>query len=82
MNDEYVELFEIIPDKPVPYFIGTYANWEKGIEEAAKHPRIEICVYDHDTNTSLVVYSDDANMFSGGWWAEQVHNARRFYGMC
>ena len=80
MDEEYVEIYEQISDTPVPIFVGTFGNWEKAIEEAGKRPRVEILVVSERTGMVLVVYSDDGNVGSSSWWANEVRKARRFFG--
>jgi len=80
MNEEYVELYDTIAERPVPLFVGTFGNWEQAIEEAAKRPNIEIVVVSERSGLGLVVYSDNYTVHSSDWWATQVRKARQFYG--
>jgi hypothetical protein len=80
MNEHYVEIFNVQPERPVPTFVATHGDWQEACRIAAREPFVEIIVYDDDNQNGVVVYSDDPDVHSGGWWTEHMRAERRRIG--
>ena len=80
MNENYVEVFNVRPEMPVPLLISIFGDWPQAVKDAAREPFVEIVVYDRDEEVGTVVYSDDPDVQSGGWWAEAMRSERQRIG--
>ena len=81
MNENYLEIFNVRPERPVPVFVDTFSDWEQGARRAAREPFCEVVVYDDVNTDGIVVYSDDPDVHSGGWWHAAIRAERLRLGL-
>lgn len=81
METDYGEVFNVRPERPVPCFVATFGDWEQGAAIAAREPFVEVILYDETNSGGLVVYSDDPDVHSGGWWSHAILAERRRIGL-
>lgn len=80
MNENYVEIFNVRPELPVPLHVAYVGDWQEAALRAAAEPFVEVIVYDENYTNGVVVYSDDPDVHSGGWWVDAIRAARRHLG--
>lgn len=81
MNENYVEIFNVRPEHCVPLHVAYSGDWQEAALRAAREPMVEVVVYDTDQEFGVVVYSDDPNVKSGGWWHQAINAERRRLGI-
>lgn len=81
MINDYVEIMNVRPELPVPLHVAYAADWEEAALRAAREPFVEILVFDENYDNAVVVYSDDPNVHSGGWWWSTINKERRRLGI-
>lgn len=79
-NIELLEVNDLASDMIVPIFVDSNGDWPGAVLAAARCDRAEVNIITGPGMYCVTVYSDDYDLYSSPWWAEQIQARRRYLG--
>lgn len=76
----YFEVIKHSEGERFPHFVGSTGDEHEAVRLAARCEHAEINAVDDNPMIVVTVYDDDAEVYSGRWWQEEIRQERRRIG--